>query len=237
MKKIIWLFIILIGCTISIEARKRPSEREVLEDHKKRVKPYVQELIRRKNMFPDGVIIKENKSKCYEFGREQNRKSIPVGSTVKMINVYNLRRVNFWQVIYQNKIYCIPNESIKPQEKIIVMEGYGRWGTEDFARYILLQNGTYIEVKDYIGPYGGENRDSLYPAIKGEYTRDEHKITLCMKEIWVQLIEGIENKLKNKECDILEKYNGQIPDGRNELKGRWINMKRQELVVKENIYE
>ncbi|MDH5716522.1 MAG: hypothetical protein OEZ22_02665 [Spirochaetia bacterium] len=241
MEKTMLILVLILFFITNLEAKKYRTDKEIEEDYKKRLKPFEIELIKRKNYFPDGITTEASVSKCYKIGIEQDSLSLPPEANVKMLNIFDIfikkKPVKYWQIIYKNKIYCIPNDNIKPKEKIIVMEGRGRSEIEGFARYILLQNGIYIEVLESIGPMGGGYPAPVHPVIKGEYTRTENTITLCMTEKWSQLSEYREKKIKNKECTVLEKYTDQIPDYNNKLKGNWINPKRLELVIEELIFE
>ncbi|MDH5716519.1 MAG: hypothetical protein OEZ22_02650 [Spirochaetia bacterium] len=250
MKKILFLLSLLLIIAKGLEAKKRPTRKEIGDDYRKRKKPFLTELLKRKNYFPKGIITKTSLSKCWEIGVDQNRLSIPANSEVIMLNMMTkIRKVDFtakyenspyamrWHIVYNNKLYCILNKNIRPSETIIIMEGRGRSGTEAFARYILLQNGTYIEVLDYLTPYGGGHPAPAFPIIRGNYTRTENTITLCHKEKWTQLTEFREKKYKNKECTVLEKYTNQTPDPENEFEGNWVHTGRGELVIEEYIFE
>ncbi|MDH5716520.1 MAG: hypothetical protein OEZ22_02655 [Spirochaetia bacterium] len=250
MKNIFYILSVFMLIVVSIDARKMPTDKEINDDYKKRLKPYIAELKKRKNNFPKGIIIKTSTSICTQkIGEEQNSLSIPANTEVILLNIKNkLRKHRFsdkydnspralrWHVLYEDKIFCIPIKNIKPNETIIIMEGRGQLA-EAFARYILFQNGTYIEVLDYLTPFGGGPAMPIFPIIKGKYTRTENTITLCMKEKWAQLSEYKEKKFINKECTVLEKYTNQIPDAENVLEGNWINMKNRLLVIEEFIFE
>jgi len=235
-KKTICILTILLSFITNLEAGKRPPHKEIIENYKKMLKPFVLELIKRKNYFPEGTITKTSISKCYRIGVEQDGLSIPSGSNVKMINFLSIYReerksVKSWIIMHKNKIYCIPNDNIKPKEKIIVMEGKGV-GSEAFARYILLENDTYIQVFETLGPYGGGYPVPLHATVRGEYTRTENKITLCIKEDWSQS-EFFKKKIKNQECTVLIKYTGNSKD----FQGKWVIGKNRALVIEEYIFE
>ncbi|MDH5717910.1 MAG: hypothetical protein OEZ22_09760 [Spirochaetia bacterium] len=224
MKKTFNILIMLLFSTVNLEGKEELTYKEKEADYKQRVKQFEIDLIKRKNYFPDGTIINTSISTCSYIAEEQNGLSVPKGANIKMLNFYteyiDKKRVKHWQVIYKNKIYCIPNDNIKPKEKIVVLEGHGRLGGEIWRRYILLQNGTYVQVLETLGPHGAGIL-AIHPALRGNYTRTENTITLCIKEEWSQK-ENYKKLIKNKECTVYKKYTGSTKGRMKVLEGTWV---------------
>ena len=240
MKKTFNILIMLLFSTVNLEGKEELTYKEKEADYKQRIKQFEIDLIKRKNYFPDGTIIKTSISKCSYIAEEQNGLYVPAGANIKMLSFFNKRvekkRIKHWQVIYKNKIYCLPNDNIKPKEKIVVFEGQGRLGGEIWRRYILLRNGTYIQVLETLGPYGAGIL-AIHPAIRGNYTRTENTVTLCIKEEWSQK-EHYKKLIKNQECTVFKKYTGPIKGPRKVFEGRWVMEKLHDgLGLDEFIYE